>query len=37
VLKKAEPMDQFIACDMRTCFAFGKELVTVIEAIEAHE
>jgi uncharacterized protein YyaL (SSP411 family) len=37
VLKKAEPMKQFIACDMRTCFAFGKELTPVIEAIEAHE
>jgi len=33
VLLKAEPMEGFVACDMRSCFAFGKSLKEIKGAI----
>jgi hypothetical protein len=34
ILLKAEEMEGFTACDMRSCFGFGKTVGEVKEAIE---
>ncbi|BDY13769.1 thioredoxin domain-containing protein [Hydrogenimonas cancrithermarum] len=35
LLKKAEELHIFIACDMRTCFAFGEDFESIKESIES--
>jgi hypothetical protein len=34
VLKKAEPLEAYLACDMSQCFAIDKNLSKVIKVIE---
>lgn len=34
LLKKVEKMDGFVACDMRSCFAFGKDFESIKKKIE---
>ena len=34
ILLEAEDTDGFVACDMRACFAFGRDLKAIAEAIE---
>lgn len=36
LLKKVEKLDGFIACDMRACFAFGKDFESIKNKIEKH-
>ena len=36
ILKKVEKVDGYIACDMRRCFAFGKDFESVKKRIENH-
>ncbi|WP_353662180.1 thioredoxin domain-containing protein [Hydrogenimonas sp. SS33] len=37
ILLETEETDGYVACNMRACFAFGKELETVAKAVEAED